>query len=446
MKVVVIGVGQVGSSVAHALAGEHEVIAVDKDPDRLEMIRAETDVLTYEGNGARVDVLKSADVQDADLVVGSTSDDRSNILICSTARALNDGAFTIARVTETEYLATWSQLREAFNVDFMVGADHLTARNIVEVVGLPTARNVEHFGQGRVVMAGFTVPEESPVAGKTVQELRLGDGVNLVAVFDDEHMEIVRGTTCLRPNIRLLVIGRPGQVEHFAGTLTPRDRVKQARQIMILGGGEIGFQTARMLEQRGLQPRLVEKDPDRAQALAQELPDTLVLQNDATDPKFLRREGVADADLVVSALTPDERNLLTSTLSLDLGAERVLSVVHRDVYESVFTSSGIETTVNPRREVIEEILRHTRVRGIEKITFVEGDRGEVVEVALTAESPLVGRPIEEGVEAVPYNFVVGAVTRNGEVLIPRGKTVLEPQDHLVLFVDAEEADEVLEAL
>jgi trk system potassium uptake protein TrkA len=215
---------------------------------------------------------------------------------------------------------------------------------------------------------------------------------------------------------------------------------------MILGGGEIGFQTARMLEQRGLQPRLVEKDPDRAQALAQELPDTLVLQNDATDPKFLRREGVADADLVVSALTPDERNLLTSTLSLDLGAERVLSVVHRDVYESVFTSSGIETTVNPRREVIEEILRHTRVRGIEKITFVEGDRGEVVEVTLMAESPLVGRPIEEGVEAVPYNFVVGAVTRNGEVLIPRGKTVLEPQDHLVLFVDAEEADEVLEAL
>ncbi|WP_251980935.1 Trk system potassium transporter TrkA, partial [Salinibacter ruber] len=266
MKVVVIGVGQVGGSVAHALAGEHEVIAVDKDPDRLEMIRAETDVLTYEGNGARVDVLKSADVRDADLVVGSTSDDRSNILICSTARALNDGAFTIARVTETEYLATWSQLREAFNVDYMVGADHLTARNIVEVVGLPTARNVEHFGQGQVVMAGFTVPEESPVAGKTVQELRLGDGVNLVAVFDDEHMEIVRGTTCLRPNIRLLVIGRPSQVEHFAGTLTPKDRVGQARQIMILGGGEIGFQTARMLEQRGLQPRLVEKDPDRAQA------------------------------------------------------------------------------------------------------------------------------------------------------------------------------------
>jgi len=446
MQVVVIGVGQVGRSVAHALAEEHEVVAVDKDPDRLESVRAETDVLTYEGNGARVDVLKAAGVQEADLVVGSTNDDRSNILICSTARALNKSAFTIARVAETEYLATWSQLREAFNVDFMVGADHLTARNIVEVVGLPTARNVEHFGQGRVVMAEFTVPKESPVAGRTVQTLDLKDGVNLVAVFDDEQMEIVRGTTRLRPGTRLLVIGRPSQVERFAATLTPKPRVEQARRIIILGGGEIGYQTARMLEQRGLEPRLVEKDPDRAQTLAQELPNTMVLQNDATDPKFLRREGIADADLVVSALTPDERNLLTSMLSRDLGAERVLSVVHRDVYESVFTSSGIDTTVNPRREVIEEILRHTRVRGIEKITFVERDRGEVVEVELTADSPLVGRPIKEVVETVPHNFVLGAVSRDGDVLIPRGDTVLEAQDHLVLFVDAEEADDVLEKI
>jgi len=446
MKVVVIGVGQVGRSVAHALSEEHEVVAVDKDPERLERIRAETDVLTYEGNGARLEVLKTAGIQEADLVIGSTSDDRSNILICSTARALNEDAFTIARVAETEYLATWSQLQEAFNVDFMVGADHLTARNIVEVVGLPTARNVERFGQGRVVMAEFTIPEESPVAGKTVQALRLNDGVNLVAVFDDDNMEIVRGTTRLRPGTRLLVIGRPSQVEQFAGTLTPKAPVQGARQIMILGGGEIGYQTARMLEQRGLQPRLVEKNPDRAQALAQELPNTLVLQNDATDPKFLRREGVADTDLVVSALTPDERNLLTSTLSLDLGAEQVLSVVHRDVYESVFTRSGIDTTVNPRREVIEEILRHTRVRGIEKITFVERDRGEVVEVELSTESPLLGRPIKEVVEAVPHNFVLGAVIRHGEVLIPRGKTVLESGDHLVLFVDAERADEVLEEI
>jgi len=446
MNVVVIGVGQVGRSVAHALAEEHEVIVVDKNPDRLESVRAETDVLTYEGNGAKVEVLKAAGVQGADLVIGSTSDDRSNILICSTARALHEEAFTIARVAETEYLATWSQLREAFNVDFMVGADHLTARSIVEVAGLPTARDVEYFGQGRVVMAEFTIPEESPVAGRTVQALQLEDGVTLVAVFNDEQMEIIRGTTRLRPHTRLLVIGQPDEVEQFGGRLAPESRLRQAHQIVILGGGEIGYQTARLLEKRGLEPRLVEKDPDRARALAQELPNTMVLQNDATDPKFLRREGVPDADLVVAALTPDERNLLASVLSRELGAGKVLSVVHNGVYESAFACSGIDVTVNPRREVIEEILRHTRRRDIEKITFVEQDRGEVVEVELTPDSPLVGRPLEEGVVEMPHNLVVGAILRGEEVLTPRGKTVLGSEDHLVLFVDAERADEVLEAI
>ncbi len=446
MKIVVIGVGQVGRSVAHALANEHEVIVVDKNPDRLESVRAETDVLTYEGNGAKVEVLKSAEIRSADLVIGSTSDDRSNILICSTARALNNEAFTIARVAETEYLATWSQLREAFNVDFMVGADHLTARNIVEVAGLSTAQDVEYFGDGRVVMAEFGIPEASPVAGKRVQELRLNDGVTLVATFDDEQMEVVRGTTQLQSGTRLLVIGRPNQVEKFGGKLTPELRLKEARHVIILGGGEIGFQTARLLEQRGLEPRLVEQDPDRARALARELPDTMVLQDDATNPTFLRRVGVPDADLVVSALTPDERNLLSSVLSRELGAGQVLSVVHNGVYESVFACSGIDATVNPRREVIEEILRHTRKRGVEKITFVENDRGEVVEVELAADSPLVGRPLEQTAGEVPHNFVVGAVLRDGTVITPRGKTTLDAGDRLVLFVDAEEAEEVLAAI
>ncbi len=446
MKVVVIGVGQVGSSVAHALADEHEVIALDKNPDRLDSLRSEADVLTHEGDGAKVEVLKTAEVQSADLVIGSTSDDRSNILICSTARALNEGAFTIARVAETEYLATWSQLREAFNVDFMVGADHLTARNIVEVAGLPTARDVEYFGQGRVVMAEFTIPEKSPVSGRTVQDLNLNDAVNLVAVFDDDTMEIVQGSTRLCAETRLLVIGKPSQVEQFGAELVPRTRLRQARHVMILGGGEIGYQTARLLEQRDLKPRLVEQDPDRAQTLAEELPNTLVLQNDATDPDFLRREGVADADLVVSALTPDERNLLVSVLSREIGASKVLSVIHNGTYESVFSCSGIDVTVNPRREVIEEILRHTRERDVEKITFVEHERAEVVEIELDADSPLVGHPLQETVQEVPHNFVLGAVVRDEDVLTPRGGTVLREGDRLVMFLDAEVADEVLAAI
>lgn len=446
MKVIIIGVGQVGRSVAHEMAENHEVVAVDKNAERLDRLRSETDVLTYEGNGAKLDTLETAGVPTADLVIGSTNDDRSNILICSTARALHEEAFTIARVAETEYLATWSQLREAFNVDFMVGADHLTALNIVDVAGHHTARDVEFFGGGRVEMAEFTIPPESPLAGETVRSLDLSDDVNLVAVFSDDQMEIVRGETRLRPEARLLVIGRPEQIQQFGTRISPTARSNQARHVMILGGGEIGYQTARMFEQRGIEPRLVEINPDRARYLAQELPNTLVLQNDATDRDFLRREGAPDADLIVSTLTPDERNLLATLLTKDLGADQTLSVVHNGAYESLFVRSGVDVTVNPRREVIEEILRHTLERDVEKITFIEHMEGEVIELELEADSVLAGRPLQEAVRDVPHNFVLGAVVRKHRVLIPRGQTVLEAGDHLVLFVDAEVSGEVLEAI
>lgn len=446
MKVVIIGVGQVGRSVAYDLAHEHKVVVVDKDSERLERLRSETDVLTYEGDGAKLETLETAGVPSADLVIGSTNDDRSNILICSTARALREEAFTIARVAETEYLATWSQLREAFNVDCMVGADHLTARNIVDVAGLPTARDVEFFGEGRVQMAEFTIPPDSPLADQVVQNLDLGEEVNLVAVFGGDQMEIVRGATRLQPEARLLVIGLPDQILRFAARLAPKARANQARRIMILGGGEIGFQTAKMLEERGTEPRLVEINPERARYLAQELPNTLVLQNDATDPEFLRREGVPDADLIVSTLTPDERNLLASLLSKELGAGQILSVVHNGAYEAVFAQSGIDVTVNPRREVIEEILRHTRERQVEKMTLIEHAKAEVIELELSSGSPLAGRPLEEAAADMPHNFVIGAIIRNGRVVIPRGKTVLEAGDHLVVFVDAKVSNEVLQAI
>lgn len=446
MKIVVIGVGQVGRSVAHALCDEHEVVVVDKNPERLERIRSETDVLSYEGDGGNLDTLETAGVSTADLVIGSTSDDRSNILICSTAQALNEETFTIARVAETEYLSTWSQLREAFNVDYMVGADYLTARSIVDVAGLPTARDVEFFGQGRIEMAEFTIPPESPLAGTVVRNLDLGDNINLVAVFNQDQMEIVRGDTHLQPEARLLVIGPPDQILNFAGSLSPPFRTDQARHVMILGGGEIGYQTARMLEERGIEPRLVEKNPQRARHLAQALPDTLVLQNDATDPDFLRREGAPDTDLIVSALTPDERSLLATLLSRNLGAEQILSVVHNSAYESLFDVNGVDVTVNPRREVIEEILRHTRERDVEKMTFVERGQGEVIELKLEPDSPLVGRPLEAAIQEIPHHFVVGAVVRDRRVLTPRGNSVLQRGDHLVIFVDAEHSDEVLDQI
>jgi trk system potassium uptake protein TrkA len=451
MNVLIIGAGQVGRSVAQALAEKHEVTVVDKDPDRLEQVRSTSDVSTVEGNGVRLSVLKSADVETANLVIGSTGDERINILICSTANALNGTAQTIARVSDTEYMATWSQLRDAFKVDTVVGANYLTARSIVDIVGLPMAQDVEFFASGRVQMAEFNVPSNGPLTGRLVEELNTSDLVNLLAIFEpmqngQEEVEIVRGKTRLSADSRLLAVGKPDQLMRFAERLAPESRTHKTNRVMIFGGGEVGYQTARMLEDRDIKPRLVEKDPERAQFLARSLRGTLVFEDDALNPDFLRQEGVPDADLIVSTLTPDERGLLATVQAKDLGAKKTVSVVRNGLYQFVFEGAGTDVTVSPKQEVIEEILRYTRERRVEKITFFEHDQGEVVEVELNADSTLVARPLEKAMREMPNRMVVGAVVRDGSVLIPRGKTILKEGDHLVLFIDREVSDQVLELI
>lgn len=428
--------------MANALAEEHHVVVVDYDPERLEKVRFESDVMTYEGSGVDLDVLRDVEVAQADMVIASTSDDQTNILICSTAKALSKDTFTIARVAETGYLTIWSRVKEAFNADLIVGSNDLTAHGIVRIAGLRTARHVELFAGGKVEMAELKIPPGSPIAGRTVKDTRLAENVNLAAVLDGDELEVIHGGTCLRPNTRLVVIGQPDGVQKFSREISPIAEKRQISRIVILGGGEIGYQTARLLEQQNIRPKLVEWDRGRANFLAENLPGTIVLQNDATDPDFLRREGVPDTEILVSAMRPDDRNLLTALMGKRLGAERSVSVVHNAKYEPFFVDSGVDVTLNPRREVIEEILRYTRRGGVKKISFVGHHRGEVVEIELSPESPLVGRPLKESAKDLPQEIVIGAVSREGRIIIPRGDTVLKAADHLVIFADTN----VIEAL
>lgn len=446
MQIVVVGAGQVGSGVANGLDEEHEIVVIDHDPDKLDRLRYEADVMTYEGNGADIDVLKKADTDEADMIVASTDDDRTNILVCGTARALNDDIFNVARVAETGYLKAWRHSQEAFNVDLMVGSDYLTARKIVQVALQQRAKDVEYFGHGDVEMAEFDVPDDSPLTGRPVKEVDAPEGLRFAAVFDGAGgMEVVRGDTVIEGGDRLLVIGRSDDVGEFGDNLG-RDDEQDVSQAFILGGGEIAYQTAQLMERQGLRPKIVEWDRDRAEFLAQNLPNSFVLNDDATDPAFLEEEGISRAHLVVSALRPDERNLFCSQLAHHLGADQVVSVVHETRYTSLFETCGITTTVNPRNEVIEEILRHTRARYFEKIAFVDKHRGEVVELKLQPESPLIGKPLGERAEDLPEAMVIGAVSRDGDILIPTGDTELQAGDDLVIFVASDTVDELIERI
>jgi trk system potassium uptake protein TrkA len=441
MHVVVIGAGEVGTSIADSLDESHDVVVIDIDADRAEQLKYELDVMTLAGDGTSLSTLRQAGVEETDMVIASTDDDRTNLVACETAKTLAN-PFTIARTKSVEYLRTWEMTEEAFGVDFMVCSDLLSAENIVRVVGLPAAVDVDPFAGGKVQMAEFQIMEDSPVAGQTVAEADRFESLTFAGLFRDDEMILPRGATEIRAGDRAVVIGSPTSVQEFASDLAPKTTPGEADEIVIIGGSEIGYHTARLLEERGLKPRLIEQDHDRARYLAEELPNTLVMEHDATDTEFLAREHVDEADIVVAALDSDEKNLLVSVLAKRLGTDRVVAIVDSASYVPLFEEIGIDVAINPRQVTAEEITRFTHEGVAENVSVLENDQAEVLEFELSDGCALVGRPIQEAVADLEGDIVIGAITRNGENIIPRGDTVLEPGDHIVVFVETSFVDEL----
>ncbi|WP_251330350.1 Trk system potassium transporter TrkA [Haloplanus pelagicus] len=441
MRIIVVGAGQVGSSIAADLAGAHDIVVVDRDGDRVEELTYSLDVLPVEGDGTSLSTLEEAGIDEADMVIASTDDDETNIVICGTARAVSD-AFTVARVKNTEYLRTWERSERAFGIDFIVCTNLLAAEAIVRVVGIPAARDVDSFADGRVQMAEFEVPPGSSVTDHTVAEADRFDDLTFAAFLRDGEVEIARGDSVFREHDRVVVIGNPEAVQEFATIMAPQERPGTAEEVVVVGGSEIGYHVARLLGEQGFKPRLIERDPERARRLAEELPDAVVLESDATDADFLEREHVGDADLLVAALDSDEKNLLVSLLARRLGVDRTVAIIDTSEYVDLFETVGVDVGVNPREVVAEEITRFTRDGGAENVAIIESDRAEVLEVEVDDESVLADRPIHESVGELPDGVVIGAITRETDLITPRGETVIRPGDHVVAFLDACVADDV----
>ena len=445
MRVIVIGAGEVGRSIAANLADSNEVVVIERDPEIVEELTYSLDVLSIAGDGTSLDVLEDADVEDADIVIASTDNDETNLVACGTAKTVSD-AFTIARVKKTNLLDTWRRAKGAFGVDFMVGSDLLTAHAIVQIAGLPGAHDADVFAGGAVRMAEFEIDAESPIAGETIQEADRFESLTFAAIFREGEVTIPRGDTQIRAADRLVVIGSPESVQDFATQLYPAEARNGAEEIVIVGGSDIGFQAARIFEEHGLSPRLIEQDPDRARELAEELPKTTVMQSDATDTEFLSREHVGDSDLLISTLENDQKNLLVSLLAERQGVDRTVTVVESPDYIDLFEAVGVDIAINPREETAEEITRFTREGEAENVAMLESDLAEVVEFEVNRDSLLVGQTIQDAMADLPECVVVGAITRDGTHITPRGDTRVEAGDHVVVFLATEVLDDVLEKL
>lgn len=433
MRILIVGAGEVGSSIAASLADSHEVVVVDIDSERVDSLTYGEDVLAIQGDGTDLEVLEAAEVRSADIVIASTDSDETNLAITGTVDTISE-AFSIARVQKTAYLSTWRRSEGAFGVDFMVSTNLLTAQVIVQVIGIPTAREVDPFAEGAVQMAEFEVPADSPIADQTIAEVDRFDGLTFAAILREGEVIIPAGTDTIEWGDEVVVIGTPESVQEFSLAIAPGQESNEEAEVVIVGGSATGDLVAELLEDRGYKPRIIEQDPARARELAEAHPESTVLEHDANDVEFLEREHIQEADVVVATLESDAQTLLAALLAKQVGVDRTVGVVEEGQYVDLFEAVGVDIAVNPREATAEEITRFTLERRAENVAIIESGAAEVLEFQVDAGSVLVGDPISSVTNELPAGVVIGAITRDGEYVRPRGDTVIEEDDHVILFV------------
>ena len=444
MRITVVGAGEVGRAIAATLADLHEVVVVDCDERVVNELAYAYDVLAVHGDGRDIETLREAEIDRTDLVIACTDDDDVNTAICATVAAVSD-AFTIARVRHRTLFETWNDYPGAFDVDFMICTELLTSEAAFRIAGLPAAQEVDTFANGLVRMAAFEIDSGSPLVDRTLREIDLDRSVTVAAIFRGDELVLPTGETVIQATDRIVVIGSSSGVTDVANRISLSSR-SPTDEVIIAGASEIGFQIARLFEEHGYRPRLLEQKSDRARNAAEALPNTTVLEGDPADVGLLDREHISDADIVIAALPNDERNLLVSLIASQSGVGETVAIVENRAYADPFEAAGIDVTVNPREETAEEIIRFTRLIPTEKIVLLDHDRAEVVEIVVTEGSTLADRKISDSTASLPDEVIIGAISRSGELVTPRGTTVIKPGDHVILFVDTDVLEEVIKVI
>ncbi|MFY9114125.1 MAG: Trk system potassium transporter TrkA [Dethiobacteria bacterium] len=435
MHIIVIGGGGVGYELARSLSEKNQDVAViEKDPEKAYQINERLDAMVIEGNGANVAVLEKAGVKEADIVAAVTEIDEVNIIACMVAKRLGVN-ITVARVRGEEYFEkSHALLQEQMGLDFIINPEKVAAQEISEMIHFPDASDVEYFAQGKVMMLGIIVGQDAGITNRTLKELPLPPGCIIVGINRPGGEFLVPGgRDMIKPGDKIYLQGKPHVLREVSWMLH-HERL-QVQRVTILGGGRTGFQLASLLENNGLNRKfsvkLVEKDPNRCEELSRYLSHTLILQGDATDLSFFRGEEIEEADVLVAATGDDRTNILASLLGKQLGVKKIISEITDLEYIPIFQTLGIDSTINSRLIAASQILRFTRKEDIISLSVLQDENAEMLELILPDTARAAGKKINK--LNLPRGMLIGALVRNGEVVIPHGDTMLLAHDRLVIF-------------
>ncbi|MEO1493443.1 MAG: Trk system potassium transporter TrkA [Pseudomonadota bacterium] len=437
MKLIVCGAGQVGYQIARHLSDEgNAVTVIDVNADLVRRVTDSLDVSGVIGFASHPDVLAQAGARETDMLIAATSMDEVNMVACQVAHSVFEVPVKIARVRTESYLEReWSDLfrRDHMPIDVIISPESEVAKVTMRRLAATAAFDIEPFLDGKVEFVGVTIGEDCPTVNTPLRQLtELFSTLRciVVAVRRDGRIFVTRADDLVLPGDEVYFVAAKEDVQRTFGIFGLENLV--AQRIVVVGAGNIGLNVTQRIEASGnLRARIVEMDRNRAEFAADQLDRTIVLNGDALDREIMTEAGVPEADAIVALTDDDRTNLLACALARSAGCPIGIALAKDPYFESIAEPLGINALINPRATTVSSILRHVRRGKVRAVYSVGGGEAEVIEAQVMATSPIAGRRMRD--INFPKGSIVGAILREGAVVMPSGDVTIQVSDVLVVF-------------
>lgn len=437
MKIVIIGCGKIGKSMISSLTQEgHDVIIIDKNPTVLNETGDAFDVMGVCGNAADCDTLEEAGIKSADIVVSVTESDETNMLACFLARKLG-AKHTVARIRNPEYNdQSLGFLRQHLNISISLNPESLIAEEITNILQLPSAAKIEHFSKRTIEMVELLLPQDSSLIGLNLIKMKekyKGDYL-ICTVQRNNRVFIPDGHFELKAGDRIGLVASKTEISKLLGLLGLLK--KQAKNVMILGGGKPSYYLAKKLIAMGVNVKIIEKKLDRCEFLASELSNAVIIHGDGAQQELLLEEGISGMDAFVSLTGMDEENIMLSIFASMQNVPKVISKINRDELLTMADKLGVESIISPSHISSSIIVRYARAlestpnSNIETLYKLMDGKAEAVEFNVKESSKAIGIPFKNIV--LKANILIAGITRDGRTIIPSGNDMILTGDRVIV--------------
>ncbi len=436
MKIIIAGNGKTGYYLAGQLSAEgHDVTVLDQDPTQLKKSQNTQDVITYSGDATNVEVLKEIGIASADLLIALTTSDETNLIACMMARQLGT-SHTIARVRDPMLLSGLSVIWNAVGLDLSVNPESDAATEISRQLTVPAAVKVDYFAKGKIELVEYTVPADSPLCNIPLPQLtrKLKLQLQICAAVRKDEALIPDGSYTIQAGDRIGIAGIPGEIAKFFRLIDPTQ--KKAKTVVMVGGGDISYYLAKLLENSNLKVRIVERDKARAEYLAHTLPHAQITWGDGSDQEMLKEEGLDHADALVALTGLDEENIVISMTAQARGVKKVIAKIKHTRLSGILSKAEIQTVVTPHLIASSHVLRYVRAMdssvgsNMEALSTIMDGKVEAMEFKVNADFPGLNTPLR--ILKPKRGYLIACIIRSRQIIFPRGEDMIQADDSVIV--------------